>query len=70
VDVMTPFGSSMTQTLISPSYRRRLQEGTTSGRNRVFERRVCERRVGELIYLEGSVMGTAITYIMVRIMIR
>jgi hypothetical protein len=46
--VMTPSGSSMTQTLISPDHRHGLQEGTTGGRNRAFERRACEKERGSL----------------------
>ena len=63
--VMTPSGSSMTQTLISLDHRRELQEGTTGGRNCMFV-----RHEGELVWPEGSVTGTAMTYVMVRIAIR
>jgi hypothetical protein len=35
-----------------------------------FERYVVERRQGELIWLEGSGIGTAVTYGRVRVMIR
>ena len=63
--VMTPSGSSMTQTLISPDHRRGLQGGTTGGRNRAFER--CK---GELVWPEGSVTGIATIYVRGRIIIR
>jgi hypothetical protein len=59
----------MTQTLISLDHWPGLQEGTTGGKNYVLERRVCEKREGELVWLEGSVTGTAVTYVMVRIAI-
>ena len=67
VVVMTPSGSSTTPTLISPDHRRGSQEGTRpSGRkNRAFE-----RREGELVWPEGSVTSTAVTYVRVRIAIR
>jgi hypothetical protein len=62
--VMTPSGSSMTQTLISPDHQHGLQGGTTGG-NRAFE-----RREGELVWPEGSVTGIAATYVRGRIAIR
>ena len=36
----------------------------------MFEGRVFEKRERELIWPEGSVTGTAVTYVMVRIAIR
>ena len=70
--VMTPSGSSTTPTLISPDHRRGSQEGTrpSGRRNRAFEGRVFERREGELVWPEGSVTSTAVTYVRVRIAIR
>ena len=65
--VMTPSGSSTTPTLISLGHRRRSQGGTrlSGRRNRAFE-----RREGELVWPEGSVTGTAVTYGRVRVTIR
>jgi hypothetical protein len=39
-------------------------------RGSLFEGRVFEKRERELIWPEGSVTGTAVTYVMVRIAIR
>jgi hypothetical protein len=47
-----------------------LQKGTTEGRNCAFERHAYEKREGELVGPEGSVTGTAVIYVMVRITIR
>jgi hypothetical protein len=60
----------MIPTLISPDHLGRLYGGTIGGKNRTYEGCIFVRKEGQFVWLEGSVLGTAMIYKRVRVMIR